>query len=430
MQVETNNKEESSLKSKTSSEQELAFKEKNKLIERAEQQLANTIRKQNLVLVNTKETNKYKNIAFLSKLNNKKKKVVYPFGNYPKFHYRRYLQCIEDAYCPIFKPEYFENKKVLDIGSNEGVLSILLAYRHNMSSLIGIDLDAKLVLKAYKNLNLFQNNLKLKQSIKGEIANNNNVIDDIVVTDDCNYNYNNYDFCNLNINKDNQNLALNELSNEELIYKLKTLPISCTQKYKSEYEISKNIILTSDNLHESVKNKNRNCYNINNTSVKDSKLQGKNSKSKQNQKPKVITELNNELAVLPNIPEIIFKIGNFLTYDFKDEVYDVITCFSVLKWIHLNYGDEGILVAFYKIWKLLKPNGLFILEIEAFKSYNKRKELTENTLYTYNNIRVKPSDFKDFLIDQEYFEVVEEIDCCNDNKKGYKRPIIVFRKIN
>lgn len=50
---------------------------------------------------------------------------------------------------------------------------------------------------------------------------------------------------------------------------------------------------------------------------------------------------------------------------------------SVTKWIHLNFGDEGIKTLFRKIFKSLKKGGIFILEPQNWKSYKKRKCLNE-----------------------------------------------------
>ncbi|KAG7023603.1 putative RNA methyltransferase [Cucurbita argyrosperma subsp. argyrosperma] len=37
-------------------------------------------------------------------------------------------------------------------------------------------------------------------------------------------------------------------------------------------------------------------------------------------------------------------------------------CLSVAKWIHLNWGDDGLITLFYKIWRLLHPIGFRTVE--------------------------------------------------------------------
>ncbi|KAL9998540.1 putative RNA methyltransferase bin3, bin3-type S-adenosyl-L-methionine binding protein [Helianthus debilis subsp. tardiflorus] len=50
---------------------------------------------------------------------------------------------------------------------------------------------------------------------------------------------------------------------------------------------------------------------------------------------------------------------------------------SVSKWIHLNWGDEGLITLFSKVWRLLKPGGIFILEPQPWKSYVSNRQVSE-----------------------------------------------------
>lgn len=50
---------------------------------------------------------------------------------------------------------------------------------------------------------------------------------------------------------------------------------------------------------------------------------------------------------------------------------------SVVKWIHLNWGDDGLLRFFAKVYKSLKPGGLFILEPQPWKSYKNNRAVSE-----------------------------------------------------
>jgi 7SK snRNA methylphosphate capping enzyme len=49
----------------------------------------------------------------------------------------------------------------------------------------------------------------------------------------------------------------------------------------------------------------------------------------------------------------------------------------VVKWIHLNWGDEGLLRFFTKVYRTLKPGGLFILEPQPWKSYRNNRGVSE-----------------------------------------------------
>ena len=75
--------------------------------------------------------------------------------------------------------------------------------------------------------------------------------------------------------------------------------------------------------------------------------------------------------------------------------YDVILALSLSKWIHLNWGDEGIQRFFKKVYHHLRPGGRFILEPQPFSSYAKRKRINVSlpVLSGSRKMRLKPLSF-------------------------------------
>jgi 7SK snRNA methylphosphate capping enzyme len=51
--------------------------------------------------------------------------------------------------------------------------------------------------------------------------------------------------------------------------------------------------------------------------------------------------------------------------------YDVILALSVIKWIHLEHLDKGLVSFFRKCSSSLAPGGYFIIELQTWESYEK-----------------------------------------------------------
>ncbi|EEF48209.1 S-adenosylmethionine-dependent methyltransferase, putative [Ricinus communis] len=88
--------------------------------------------------------------------NKRKRKEVFPFGNYRSYYGYRIGQGMEeDPRFQVFKREWFEGKDCLDIGCNSGIITIHIAKRFHCRKILGIDIDSDRIADAYWHLRKF-----------------------------------------------------------------------------------------------------------------------------------------------------------------------------------------------------------------------------------------------------------------------------------
>ncbi|OIV95856.1 hypothetical protein TanjilG_06832 [Lupinus angustifolius] len=107
-----------------------------------------------------------------------------------------------------------------------------------------------------------------------------------------------------------------------------------------------------------------------------------------------------------NVSDIIsFKQENIVQtqYPLEEKVYDTILCLSATQWVDLNVRANGLYALFQKIWNLLLPGGILVLEPQSLESYEKNDHASEIG-----------------------FKCVEQINSHGENR--FNRPILVFQK--
>lgn len=88
-------------------------------------------------------------------------------------------------------------------------------------------------------------------------------------------------------------------------------------------------------------------------------------------------------------------------------IFSFLCSLSVTKWVHLNWGDDGLITLFSKIWRLLQPvtilwlnqvpiicfsyvqltvgfafqGGIFVMEPQPWKSYENNRRVSEVCIY-------------------------------------------------
>ena len=152
--------------------------------------------------------------------------------------------------------------------------------------------------------------------------------------------------------------------------------------------------------------------------------------------------LQKKEAAAPKAPRVTFVQSNFVADPPNDEQlgvsghgvrsFDTILCLSTSKWIHLNFGDGGLLTLFKRAHACLKPGGRFILEPQPWKSYRKRAKLTPTIARHFGEIKLRPTAFGDYLLSEAVgFSAIEtrEVPYEEGTADGFKsRPLLVLRK--
>ena len=114
------------------------------------------------------------------------------------------------------------------------------------------------------------------------------------------------------------------------------------------------------------------------------------------------------------------------------ERFDVVTCLSTSKWIHLNFGDEGLRRLFTRAHACLRPGGRFLLEPQPWSSYRKRAHLTPVIEKHFRQIELRPPQFADVLLSGAVgfasAETVEVPYAEGAAKNWVKRPLLVLTK--
>ncbi|XP_053657756.1 7SK snRNA methylphosphate capping enzyme bin3 [Anopheles marshallii] len=123
----------------------------------------------------------------------------------------------------------------------------------------------------------------------------------------------------------------------------------------------------------------------------------------------------------------VLKDESLINYDTQQ--YDLILCLSVTKWIHLNYGDMGLKIAFKRMFNHLRPGGKLILEAQNIASYKKKMKLTPTIFKNYKSIELMPSRFHDYLLSPEVgFSHSLPLGIPRHLSKGFRRPILLYIK--
>lgn len=148
-------------------------------------------------------------------------------------------------------------------------------------------------------------------------------------------------------------------------------------------------------------------------------------------KKAVVVEEAAKAAAAASFPHnVIFKHGNYILADEKlleleRPQFDTILCLSVTKWMHLNAGDSGLMMAFRRMFRSLRPGGSLVLEAQDWKSYKRRKKLTDEIHETFKRITLMPAKFEEALLTIGFQRCYEMKMVVANESHGFRRPIKV-----
>lgn len=330
-------------------------------------------------------------------------KKKFQYGNYNKYYGYRNPGMSEDPRIRVMNPDWFRGKDVLDLGCNTGHLTLFIAKNWQPASIVGLDIDGSLIHAARQNIRHYLSEVQVQHSRRSG---------------------------------ENTKGDRGEVSGEEK-EKDKASFVMDEKKAKHVDEVNKCIEEGMEVNQEEKRESDRG-------EMEDGALvdlpEGKHSFP-------VSLRISRGPIAGPPLPEtnthrlppgdfpanVTFVKGNYVLesdvlLQTQREEYDVVLCLSVTKWVHLNWGDTGLKRFFHRVYKHLRPGGLFILEPQPWSSYNKRKKLTEAICKNYHSIRLKPDQFSSFLTTEVGFSSYELIGTSQNYSRGFQRPISLYHK--
>lgn len=303
------------------------------------------------------------------KLKFKEKNKQFQYGNYNRYYGYRNLNCEIDHRLRVFShhPYFFEGRDILDIGCNIGHITLSVARDFNARSVLGIDIDQKLINIARKNIKHY---VKADEQSPNHYSSPQNYHPQIQWGDD------HATSSNADSGSTGGGIGRGDKKSCEFF------PISMPILYGAI------------------------------------DIPGFNETYKGGGFPNNVT-----------FKQCNYILEDDSLVALEQPQFDVILCLSITKWIHLNWGDAGIKQAFRRMYAQLRPGGKLILEPQNWASYKKKCKLTETIYKNYNSIEFFPDKFTEYLLSPIVgFAKSEILGFPAHQAKGFRRPIQIFTK--
>ncbi|KAG8864100.1 hypothetical protein FRB96_006974 [Tulasnella sp. 330] len=285
-------------------------------------------------------------------------------GNYFGYYTKR--PSISDPRIALLPVDFFRDKTVLDVGCNEGWVSIEIAQRYGAGRVIGVDIDENLIRNAWK-----------RRKIIWSLQNSEMIPNPDIST------------------------TIEDASH----------PPMKRRKLKQEKDrAAPPVVIHTAKPHMSLEQAH---YFPASLSFSFGTLPLPTfEKEDATGFPHNVTFRTADWVASSGIPE-------------DDDGYDVILALSITKWIHLNDGDKGIQAFFRRAFETLRPGGKFVLEPQGWDGYAKAKRMDARLKETAMGIKLRPEDFGQ-LLQSIGFSTVENLGPIGE--RGFRRDVDIYSK--
>eukprot|EP00793_Prasinoderma_coloniale_P004479 PRCOL_00000240-RA len=292
------------------------------------------------------------------------------YGNYRGYYSYR-LRAGRNSDDPRFSSlstAWFSGRRVLDVGCNEGLVSLRVAADLGASAVLGVDIDEVLVRKAYGNRRGAIN--KLRDTLKKEAA--------------------------------------RAVADQHQAAHVSACAQVSTGAQRQVDVGGDSASLQGTQNHASAANQ----LNLQSQSRGGKQQTQKHGGASSAAMDTTATSVHARLAALRAVH---FRHEDFTTSLTEACSQDVVLALSVSKWLHLHGGDVAMRNFFRKVHDTLTPGGLFVLEPQPWKSYQQYFRLTDHIYATTTDkvrgdrLKLRPEAFAAYLRDEVGFERVEEL---------------------
>ncbi|KAM9846732.1 7SK snRNA methylphosphate capping enzyme [Aulostomus maculatus] len=340
----------------------------------------------------------------------------FQYGNYNKYYGYRNPSASEDPRIRVFRPEWFEGKHVLDLGCNSGHVTLYIAKMLRPARILGLDIDSGLVHAARKNIRHYLSELQTQEARRATQEKKG------TKQDESSGNESNTGSGRYYNKAENREENGKPVEGERGLAEAVNDNDSChTDDTGTQRQDSKTEEMEQEDCDSPPADHSMSCSFPLSLRISRGPIAA----------PPLTETSTAQPGEFPS--NVSFVKANYVLEDdnlilTQRPEYDVILCLSVTKWVHLNWGDSGLKRLFKRVYRHLRPGGMFILEPQSWESYVRRKKLTDNINRNYQSIRLKPDQFSSYLTNVVGFTSFENLGTPKSSIKGFQRPIYVFHK--